>query len=64
MHENDENDHVQVFVRREALIELKNIVNKANLDSGFDTENVSPKEMSTICNILATCGILDSEKKN
>ena len=63
-HENEENDHVHVFVRRDALLELKNIVNKTNQDPDFNIENISPKEISTIFNILATCGILDEERKH
>ena len=63
LHENEENGFVQVSVRKEALIELQRIVsgmeNKTNQDSGLDIENISPNEVSTICGILATCGILN-----
>ena len=64
LHEKEENGYVQVFVRREALIDLQNVVNKVNQDSGFNVENMSPNEMSAICSILANCGILNEETKN
>ena len=64
LHENEENGHVHVLIRKEALVELKNIINKANKeDAGFDIENISPNEMSTLCNILANCGIFGQETK-
>ena len=65
--ENEENGYVQVFVRKEALVELQNIVNgiqnKGEEDSGLDIENISPNEMSTICSILSNCGILHEPTK-
>ena len=65
LHENEENGHVQILIRKEALVELKNVINKANReDAGFDIENLNPNEMSTICNILANCGIFGEEKKH
>ena len=64
LHEKEENGYVQVFVRREALINLQNVVNKVNQDSGFNVENMSPNEMSAICSILANCGILNEDSKN
>ena len=64
LHENEENGHVQILIRKEALVELKNIINKANKeDAGFDIENISPNEMSTICSILANCGIFGEENR-
>ena len=65
LHENEENGHVHVLIRKEALVELKNIINKANREeAGFDIENISPNEMSTLCNILANCGIFGQETKH
>ena len=67
LHENEENGYVQVFVRKEALVELQNIVNgiqnKGDEVSGLDIENISPNEMSTICSILSNCGILHEPTK-
>ena len=64
LHENEENGHVHVMIKKEALVELKNIINKTNKeDNGFDMENISPNEMSTLCNILANCGIFGDTKK-
>ena len=64
LHENEENGHVHVMIKKEALVELRNIINKTNKeDNGFDMENISPNEMSTLCNILANCGIFGDTRK-
>ena len=67
LHENEENGYVQVFIRKEAMVELQNILNNkynaTNNESGLDMENISPGEMTTLCNILANCGILNEATK-
>ena len=67
LHENEENGYIQVVVRKEALLELQNVVNglknKVGQDADVGTENLSPNEMATLCNLLVTCGIVNESTK-
>lgn len=67
LHENEENGYIQVVVRKEALLELQKVVNglksKVGQDADVGTENLSPNEMATLCNLLVTCGIVNESTK-
>ena len=67
VHENEENGYIQVVVRKEALLELQNVVNglksKVGQDADVGSEKLSPNEMATLCNLLVTCGIVNESTK-